>query len=72
MPANRKTHAILDAIFDSGDAEFIQATELILRTQLRGAVARQHANRFPTSSEEAVRYFVLSQRGRQPRKNNGS
>ena len=71
MPANRKTHAILDAIFDSGDEEFIQATELILRTQLRGAVARQHANRFPQSSEEAVRYLLLSRRRQPTRKNNG-
>ena len=36
--------------------------DLILRTTLRGVVARQHANRFPHSSAEAVRYVLLTRK----------
>jgi hypothetical protein len=74
VPADNTIHRILDAIYDSGDPEFIDATELLLRTTLRGAIASQHSKRFPGSSAEAVQYTLLPRKKSiRPRngKNNG-
>jgi hypothetical protein len=69
--ASKQLHNILDAIFESGDAEFTEATELLLRTTLRGVVSAKHMKRFPEFSAEAVEYLLLTSRKKSIRQKKG-